>query len=134
MTTLVQVPNPVPVHAAWRPRLGNGPMQAHQRMPWKPAPLPYNPELELGQNGAQIKAAVLGALLVPTALAGVVSYVGFKLGSSDEGLASVLGYIVGVLGGIGALVGVMGMLGLAAIPFEIKPKTSEVATLPSASI
>ena len=122
-----------PVHPAWK--LGStgrpGPMTAHQRMPWKPVALPQNPSL--GQSGDTVKAFTLGALLLPTAAAAAVAFVGFRLGSQDnEGWASTLGYIVGALGGISALMGILAMLGVAVTPFTIAPRPTEVSNLPVA--
>jgi len=123
-----------PVHPAWK--LGStgrpGPMPAFQRMPWKPVELPKNPNLELGQSGGAAKAVALGALLLPTAAAAAVSFVGFRLGSRDEeGWVSVLGYVVGAIGALSALMGVLAMMGVAVTPFTFTPKTSEVAALPA---
>lgn len=113
-----------PIHPAWKTGM-HGPMPAHQRMPWKPTPLPHNPALDanlnahLGQVGpGTVKAVTLGALLLPTALAAATAYVGFKLGSKDEGFPSVLGYVVGALGGISALMGILAMLGVAVTPLN----------------
>lgn len=112
-----------PVHPAWK--LGStgqpGPMLAHQRMPWKPVVLPPNPNL--GQVGeGTVKTMAIGALLLPTVAAAAVSFVGFRLGSKDDGWESILGYIVGALGGLSALMGVLAMLGVAVTPFNITPK------------
>lgn len=123
------------VHPAWK--LGStgrpGPMLAHQRMPWKPVELPKNPNIELGQGGT-VKAVAIGALLLPTAAAAAVSFVGFRLGSRDsEGWVSVLGYVVGALGAISAIMGVLAMMGVAVTPLNFtSPKATEVAALPSA--
>lgn len=118
-----------PVHPAWK--LGStkpgAPMMAHQRMPWKPVELPHNPTLGQADGGA-VKAVALTALLLPTAAAAAVAFVGFRLGSrDDEGWASVLGYVVGALGGISALMGVLAMLGVAVTPFSIAPRGTEIA-------
>jgi hypothetical protein len=110
-----------PIHPAWKTGM-HGPMPAHQRMPWKPTPLPHNPALDanLGQVGeGTVKAVTLGALLLPTTLAAAVAYVGFRLGSKDEGVPSILGYVVGALGGISALMGILAMLGVAVTPFNM---------------
>jgi hypothetical protein len=112
-----------PVHPAWKTGM-HGPMPAHQRMPWKPVPpLPHNPDLDvaadLGQVGpGTVKAVTLGALLLPTTLAAATAYVGFRLGSKDEGIPSIVGYIVGALGGITALMGILAMLGVAVTPLN----------------
>jgi hypothetical protein len=119
-----------PVHPAWKTGKP-GAMPAFQRMPWKPVELPQNPNL--GQTGGQVKAVALGALFLPTAVAAAVSFLGFRVGSKDEeGWVSVLGYVVGALGGISALLGVLAMMGVAVTPFDFSPKTTEVAALPSA--
>lgn len=117
-----------PIHPAWKTSTP-GPMLAHQRMPWKPTPLPHNPDLELGQAGA-VKAATLGALLLPTAVAAAVAYVGFRLGSKDEGFESILGYIVGALGGISAVMGLLAMLGVAVTPFNFPPTVQPPVSQP----
>jgi hypothetical protein len=115
-----------PIHPAWKTGM-HGPMPAHQRMPWKPTPLPRNPALDanLGQVGeGTVKAVTLGALLLPTAVAAATAYVGFRLGSKDEGFPSVLGYVVGALGGISAIMGLLAMLGVAVTPLNLTQPTS----------
>lgn len=115
-----------PIHPAWKTGM-HGPMPAHQRMPWKPVPLPHNPALDanLGQVGpGTVKAVTLGALLLPTALAAATAYVGFRLGSKDEGVPSILGYVVGALGGISAIMGLLAMLGVAVTPFNFTQPSS----------
>lgn len=124
-----------PVHPAWK--LGStgrpGPMPAHQRLPWKPVELPANPNL--GQSGGTVKAVTLGALALPTIAAAAISFLGFRVGSKDEeGWVSILGYVIGALGGISAAMGVLAMLGVAVTPFNFAPQTSEVGTLPSAPV
>lgn len=122
-----------PVHPAWKAGtagLGSK-LPTFERLPWKPVELPHNPNL--GQSSGQVKALALGALLLPTAAAAAVSFLGFRVGSKDEeGWVSVLGYVVGALGGISALLGVLAMMGVAVTPFDFAPKTTEVAALPSA--
>lgn len=118
-----------PIHPAWKTGM-HGPMPAHQRMPWKPIPLPHNPDLELGQAGA-VKAATMGALLLPTAVAAAAAYVGFRLGSKDEGFASILGYIVGALGGISAIMGLLAMLGVAVTPFNMMQPSAPTVQAPT---
>lgn len=119
-----------PVHPAWKTGKP-GAMPTFERLPWKPVELPQNPNL--GQTGGQVKAIALGALLLPTAAAATVAFLGFRVGSKDEeGWVSVLGYVVGALSGISALLGVLAMLGVAVTPFDFMPKTTEVAALPSA--
>lgn len=123
-----------PVHPAWnagRP----GAMPAHQRLPWKPVELPFNKSL--GQSvpsTGTVKAVAIGALLLPTAAAAAVSYVGFRLGSKDEGWASILGYVVGALGAVSAVMGLLAMTGVAVTPFNLSPKvTTEEIALPAAA-
>src|SRR4029078_6764117 len=88
--------------------------------------------LALCKVGGAAKAVALGALLLPTAAAAAVSFVGFRLGSKDEeGWVSVLGYVVGAIGALSALMGVLAMMGVAVTPFTFTPKTSEVAALPA---
>lgn len=123
-----------PVHPAWKPGKP-GAMTAHQRMPWKPVELPRNPNLELGQSGGAAKAVAIGALLLPTAAAAAVSFVGFRLGSKDEETwASVLGYVVGAIGAISAVMGLLAMMGVAVTPLNFTPKGTEISTVPAAPI
>lgn len=119
-----------PVHPAWKTGKP-GAMPAFQRMPWKPVELPKNPSL--GDGEGKVKAIALGALLLPTAAAAAVSFLGFRTGTRDEeGWVSILGYVVGTLAGLSALMGLLAMLGVAVTPFDFSPKTTEVAALPSA--
>lgn len=80
------------------------PFPAHQRAKWKPAILPRSPNL--GQNSPA------SSLLIPTAIAASIAFVGFRLGSRDHGIPSTLGYIVGGLGALAALLGGLSMIGL----------------------
>jgi hypothetical protein len=119
-----------PVHPAWKTGTP-GAMPAFQRLPWKPVELPQNPNL--GDGEGKVKAIALGALLLPTAAAAAVSFLGFRAGSRDEeGWVSILGYVVGTLAGVSALMGILAMLGVAVVPLDFSPKTTEVAALPSA--
>lgn len=128
---MLQTTMAFPVHPAWKPGKP-GAMPAHQRMPWKPVELPKNPNLELGQSEGAVKAVALGALLLPTAVAAAVSFVGFRLGSKDdEGWVSVLGYVVGAVGAISALMGVLAMMGVAVTPFNFAPKTNDIVAMPA---
>lgn len=77
-----------------------------KRATWKPALLPHSPGL--GQNSV----SPAGNLLIPTAIAASIAFVGFRLGSRDHGIPSTLGYIVGGLGALGALLGGLAMIGL----------------------
>lgn len=111
----------------WRPTLS--PMPVGLRGGWRPAPLPAGPgnneflgvnippEIvnSLGQGGS-LKAAAAGVVLVPTALAALTSFVGFRLGTKDEGFPSFLGYALGALGAISALVGLLMVVGIVALP------------------
>jgi hypothetical protein len=111
-----------PVHPAWKAGMA-GPMPAHQRMPWKPVPLPHNPALDvdvqLGQvTPGAVKAVAFSALIPVTAIAAATAYVGFRLGAKDEGVPSILGYIVGALAGITAITGLLAMLGMAVTPIN----------------
>lgn len=119
----------LPVHPAWHTSKP-GAMPTFQRMPWRPVVLPHNPNLGQGGEGTA-KAVVLSALLLPTAAAAAVSFVGFRLGSQDDSWAGVLGYVVGVLGGLSALLGILAMFGVAVTPFNFGPKKYDVA-LPGA--
>lgn len=94
---------------------GYGPRQMTLPLPrWEPAKLPSSLGQPLPQmpTGQQIKAAAAGFLVVPTLLAGLTSYVGFRLGSEDEGIPSVLGYVVGTLAGLAALSGLLMTIGI----------------------
>ncbi len=110
---------PLKAHQAWRPAL-SGPVQANKVGPWRPARLPFNPNLRypnLGQVAG--RALAIGTLLVPTAIAAATAYVGFRLGSKDEGIPSVLGYVVGSLGVLGTLAGLLASLGVAIFPSNL---------------
>lgn len=110
------------VSPAWAPGSRTAPLHAHQAMDWKPLPLPINPSLgQMGPGAA--KAAALGVMFIPTAAAAAVSFVGFRLGTKDQGLPSVLGYVVGALSGITAVMGLLAMLGIATVP--LMPQTTE---------
>jgi len=108
-------------------------MQAHQRLPWKPIELPNNPNLgQSSPSASTVKAVAIGAMLLPTAAAAAVSYVGFRLGSKDDGLASILGYVVGAFGALTALMGLLAMTGVAVTPFSFTPRTTtEEVALPA---
>lgn len=113
----------------WRP--GWAPQSVGLRGGWRPLPLPAGPvdiertlaqsvipgldyEPELGQ--ASPRAIATGAILVPTLIAGVMSYVGFRLGMKDEGVPAFLGNMVGALSGIAALFGLLAAVGIATVP------------------
>lgn len=67
----------------------------------------------------QTAAGVLGPIvIIPTAIAGVLSFVGFNIASKSEGVGKVLGYVLGIGAGLGAVAGLMmfaGVLSLDAI-------------------
>jgi hypothetical protein len=63
---------------------------------WEPARLAQAPTLPL-PSGQEIKSIAASFFAVPTILAALTSYVGFRLGSKDEGVPAVLGYAVGTL-------------------------------------
>ena len=90
-------------------------------------------EHELGQ--ASPRALATGMVLVPTLIAGVMSYVGFRLGMKDEGVPAFLGNMVGALSGIAALFGLLAAVGVATIPLPAAPAAparpaQEVTTTP----
>lgn len=120
-----------PVHPAWAQSKGSS-MPAHQGLGWRPPKLPHNPALGQALSPATAKVAAISVLLVPTAAAAAVSYVGFRLGTQDHGIPSVLGYIVGALAGISTVMGFLAMLGVATLPFGAQ-QTTEI-TPPSGSI
>ena len=116
----------------WRP--GWTPQAVGLRGGWRPEPLPVGPvdidrqlsesvipglDHELGQ--ASPRALATGMVLVPTLIAGVMSYVGFRLGSKDQGFPAFLGNMVGALSGIAALVGLLAAVGVATIPLPTLP-------------
>lgn len=72
----------------------------------------------LGQAAEKGVAAVV--MLVPTAFAAAVSYVGFRTGMRDKGFPQVVGYGVGFLGGLGVLGGLLAALGIIALPAPAK--------------
>lgn len=121
-----------PVSPAWAPASRTASLPAHKTHGWKPLPLPLNPALGQMSPGTA-KAAALGVMLLPTLSAAAVSYVGFRLGTKDQGIPSILGYVVGAFAGITAVIGVLAMLGIATIPSPIPPVTTEVQA-PSGSI
>jgi hypothetical protein len=88
---------------------------------WRPGAARVVARPVLGQEAAA-RGLALGFIAVPTALAVASSYVGFRLGYIDRGFPSVLGYIVGVTGGIGAFFGLLSMLGVALIPLGVQPE------------
>lgn len=82
---------------------------------WKPAPM------KLGQTANQVKTAAASFMMVPAAIAGLTSYVGFRLGSQDHGIPSLLGYTVGVLGALGAIGSLLLSAGIMRIPIPTLP-------------
>ena len=84
---------------------------------WRPAQVLARPipPSRLGQEAAA-KAIGIGVIALPTALAAATAYVGFRLGSKDQGFPMILGYIVGLAGGIAAFWGLLAMIGVATVP------------------
>lgn len=117
-------PVALPVHQAWRPAPAPGPLHAYRmgdRAAHMAMRIPVNPNLtEMGQA----RAYAVGALTIPTIIAAASSYVGFRLGSLDHGIPSVLGYAVGTLGALGALIGVLGIIGVSSLPEILIPQAS----------
>ncbi len=125
----------------WRPTLS--PKSVGLRGGWRPAPLPMGPgDKFLGVNippeimnsmgqGGNIKTAAASIVLVPTILAGLTSFVGFRLGSKDEGIPSFLGYAMGALGAISALVGILTIIGIVAIPSFAIPAPTPATPAPA---
>lgn len=79
---------------------------------WRP-PVP-----RLAQTEAQIKTIAAGFTLVPTVLFAATSYVGFRLGTKDEGFPAVLGYTIGGLSALGALASLLITIGVINAPME----------------
>jgi hypothetical protein len=69
----------------------------------------------LGQTAGQ-RAVAAGTVAMFTLPALATAYVGFRLGSKDEGFPQVLGYVVGTLASLGVLAGLLGMIGVVALP------------------
>ena len=81
------------------------------RPQWRPAKLAGS-SVELGQATELQKrmfarGATVGGLTLATLIAATTAFVGFRLGKTDHGIPSVLGYVVG---GIGALATLGGLL------------------------
>lgn len=74
------------------------------------------PATKLAQTPAQVKTAAVGAMLIPLAITAATTYVGFKLGSQEEGLPAVLGYGVGALGALGAIGSLLVTIGVLKAP------------------
>lgn len=110
----------LPVHSAWSTQI-RGFALPPAPVAWQPAKLPVS----LGQNEAKVKTFIAGAMLIPLALSAATAYVGFRLGSKDEGFPSFLGYGVGVLGALGALTSLLVTLGVIATPFPTRQTVSE---------
>jgi hypothetical protein len=115
----------IPVYQAWSPAR-NSPFTL-ARSPWQKTKLPLKPTL--GASSPRTMALTLMA--IPTLLSATVSYVGFRQGSLDRGIASGLGYTIGVLGALGTLFGMAIMLGVATIPSTPITKPMEVALPPA---
>lgn len=99
-----------------------GPVQS-----WEPAQLPIP---GLGQTVAAVKTEAVKLMLVPATIAGLVSYVGFRLGKTDHGIPSVLGYAVGTLGALVALGSILVMVGVVKTPILLQPTTTEAIAKP----
>jgi len=84
----------------------------------------------MGQKGT---IAAMGAVpLIATALvSGGISYLGFRIGTKEKGVLSVVGYVIGVVGGLGAVGSLaataLWLLGVSLIP-ERPPKPEAPAT------
>ena len=111
-------PQSVGLHGGWRPMpLPTGPVDIDRTL--AQSVIPGFEQHELGQ--ASPRALATGMVLVPTLIAGVMSYVGFRLGMKDEGVPAFLGNMVGALSGIAALFGLLAAVGVATIPLPAAP-------------
>lgn len=128
----------------WSP--GFSPKHVSLQGSWKPAPLPkgpggvsgqiaqtlgiaMSPDIALGQAGTKALAAGTIALLTLPALA--TAYVGFRLGTKDEGFPAILGYLVGSLASLGVLAGLLAMIGVAVPMWPVPvPSASQAPALP----
>ena len=101
------------------PMTGFQPRQLRFAPPaWRPARPPSpagTPAAQLGQAGVA-KGAAIGAVLIYGAIGAAAAYVGFSYGAEQKGFKSILGYAVGIGGGIRAALSVLGALGIALIP------------------
>jgi hypothetical protein len=114
-------------------------LQTARRPQWEFPKLPDHPMgFDLGQTEGEVKAVVTSAMLVPLAISAAVSYVGFRLGSKDEGFPAFMGYGVGILGALGGLSSLMVMLGVMKSSFTPRqmfttPGSVVPASLPSST-
>lgn len=89
--------------------------------------LPFSPKFHYARNvslGQSPVVAAASAMLIPTSIAAATAYVGFRLGSKDHGIPSILGYAVGVVGGlatIGFLLATVGIVSLGPILRPAQP-------------
>lgn len=113
----------------WSP--GFSPTHVGLQGGWSPAPLPKGPSrieetlgiamasdpvvAPLGQTAGE-RAMAAGTVAILTLPALATAYVGFRLGSKDEGFPKILGYVVGTLASLGVLAGLLGMVGAVALP------------------
>lgn len=110
-------PQSVSLHGGWTP--APLPMGPEERIPAKMAEtlgiaMAVDPDAALGQAGAKAVAATTVALITLPAV--LTAYVGFRLGTKDKGLPSILGYVVGTVASLGVLAGLLAIVGVVALP------------------
>jgi hypothetical protein len=86
-------------------------------------PPSYRPPAKLGQEGA-VRATVVGAGLVLTALAAGTTWVGLNAGINGKGFIRVVGWVTGIAAGLATLTHLAGVVGIAVLPL---PKSSSPA-------
>ena len=133
-------PQSVNLHGGWAP--APLPMGPEERVPGKMAEtlgiaMAVDPDAALGQAGAKAVAATTVALITLPAV--LTAYVGFRLGTKDKGLPSILGYVVGTVASLGVLAGLLALVGVVALPMPsgatsgpmVGPATPSAPALPS---
>jgi hypothetical protein len=107
---------------SWGPRLGqrfmpgvvlSGMDTLAQDVVTPAPPVAVNPNIAVPGSVKAGATVALVSLMIPAVAS---SYVGFRLGSIDKGLPQVLGYVVGVLGGLGAFGLLLTTAGVLALP------------------
>ena len=88
---------------------------------WRPevlAPMTYKPSASIGQAPPSVAAAVGAGVVagaVSTAIGAATAYVGIRTGAKESGFLSILGWIVGVGGGLFALSSLAATVMLAVV-------------------